>query len=80
MNQAASANQSQPSSVATTTTNQSSSRSTATPTHPPASTTGAGQTPHQPVEFNHAISYVNKIKVYTYMCTYIHVLNKVCSI
>ena len=64
MNQSSTGTQSQQTSVATTTASQT-SRGGAVPPHPPTVTVGTGShTPHQPVEFNHAISYVNKIKVY----------------
>jgi paired amphipathic helix protein Sin3a len=62
MNQSSMGTQSQQTSVATTTASQT-SRGGAVPPHPPTVTAGTGShTPHQPVEFNHAISYVNKIK------------------
>ena len=64
MNQSSTGTQSQQNSVATTTASQPSSRSGGIPPNPPTGTAGTGShTPHQPVEFNHAISYVNKIKV-----------------
>ena len=65
LNQTSSTNHSQSTSVATTTASQPSRNSSSLyqPPQSTTSTTGTSHTQHQPVEFNHAISYVNKIKV-----------------